>query len=193
MPQNQTIQPGAKLADKRIAILATDGFEQSELTEPQRLLAEAGAQVTVIAPEGKSEIKGWDHTDWGRAVRVDRPLSQAKIDDYDALVLPGGVLNPDKLRTDEAAVRFVKDFAATGKPLAAICHGPIMLIEAGVAKGKSLTSWPSVRTDLQNAGATWRDEAAVVDGPLVTSRKPDDIPQFVDALTRMMTAGRSAA
>ncbi|MGY3266761.1 type 1 glutamine amidotransferase domain-containing protein [Lysobacter sp. HA35] len=166
---------------KRIAILATDGFEQSELMKPRQLLKDAGFQVDVIAPK-PGEIRGWSEKNWGDTVPVDVELSQARADDYDALVLPGGVINPDQLRTQDAAVEFVRAFDRAGKTLAAICHGPWLLVEAGVAKGRNVTSWPSVRTDLQNAGATWKDEAVVRDGHLITSRKPDDIPQFADAV-----------
>ncbi|GAB6197493.1 type 1 glutamine amidotransferase domain-containing protein [Lysobacter xanthus] len=166
---------------KRIAILATDGFEQSELTGPLDGLRQAGFRVDVVSPKG-GEIRGWSGKDWGDTVPVDVELAQAKPDDYDALVLPGGVINPDQLRVQPAAVDFVRAFDGAGKPLAAICHGPWLLVEAGAAKGRRVTSWPSVRTDLQNAGATWSDEAVVRDGHLITSRKPDDIPDFTRAV-----------
>lgn len=165
------------LAGKTIAILATDGFEQVELTEPKKALEQAGAKTYVISPKG-GEIKGWNSTDWGEKVKVDRELKQTKADDYDALLLPGGVMSPDKLRMDATAVAFVKKFFDAGKPVAAICHGPWTLIEAGVVKGLKLTSWPSLKTDLKNAGATWVDETVVTDKNLTTSRKPDDIPAF---------------
>jgi protease I len=167
----------ANLSGKKIAILATDGFEQSELTEPRKALDQAGATTVVIAPKD-GEIKGWNHTDWGKSVRVDKTLDQAKPEEFDALVLPGGVMNPDHLRMDTKAVDFVREFVGTGKPVAAICHGPWMLAEAGVVKGKTLTSWPSIRTDLMNAGARWVDQEVVSDGQFITSRKPDDIPAF---------------
>jgi protease I len=172
-----------ELNGKKIAILATDGFEQVELTEPKKNLENAGAKVDILSlKEGK--IKGWDKTDWGATVKVDRVVSSANPDDYDALVLPGGVLNPDKLRIDQAAVSFVRGFVQSGKPVAAICHGPWTLIEAGVVKGRTLTSWPSLRTDLINAGATWVDQEAVTDGNLISSRKPEDIPAFTKAITQ---------
>jgi protease I len=167
----------SNLNGKKIAILATDGFEQSELTEPRKALDQAGATTVVIAPKD-GEIKGWNHTDWGKSVRVDKTLDQAKPEEFDALVLPGGVMNPDHLRMDTKAVDFVREFVGTGKPVAAICHGPWMLAEAGVVKGKTLTSWPSIRTDLVNAGARWVDQEVVSDGQFITSRKPDDIPAF---------------
>jgi len=171
---------------KRIAILATDGFEQSELVRPRQLLKDAGFAVDVISPAG-GEIRGWDKNDWGQAVTVDVVLTDASVDTYDALVLPGGVMNPDKLRTDTAAVDFVKSFDAAGKPIAAICHGPWLLVESGVAKGHEVTSWPSLQTDLRNAGATWKDSEVVVDGHLITSRKPDDIPAFAKAIVESLS------
>jgi len=171
---------------KRIAILATDGFEQSELMRPRQLLKDAGFAVDVISPAG-GEIRGWDKNDWGQAVTVDVVLTDASVDTYDALVLPGGVMNPDKLRTDTAAVDFVKSFDAAGKPIAAICHGPWLLVESGVAKGHEVTSWPSLQTDLRNAGATWKDSEVVVDGHLITSRKPDDIPAFAKAIVESLS------
>jgi protease I len=170
---------------KRIAILATHGFEQSELVKPLETLRGAGFQVDVVSHE-EGKIKGWKGKDWGDEVTVDVRLSDARAADYDALVLPGGVINPDRLRMDKAAVEFVRSFDTAGKPLAAICHGPWLLAEAGVAKGRAVTSWPSIRTDLENAGGKWRDEEVVCDGHLITSRKPDDIPAFsravIDAL-----------
>lgn len=166
---------------KRVAILATNGFEQSELVEPRRQLLAAGFKVDVISPKG-GEIKGWDEKDWGESVAVDVELSRASADDYDALVLPGGQINPDTLRMEEGAVEFVRAFDRACKPLAAICHGPWLLVEAGAAKGREVTSWPSVRTDLENAGARWRDAEVVTDGHLITSRKPADIPAFTRAV-----------
>lgn len=171
-----------KLAGRKIAMLATDGFEYAELTEPKRLLEEAGATVEVIAPGDAGEIKGWKLTDWGGSARVDVRLDQAQAEDYDALVLPGGVINPDKLRTLPEALALVEDFAGTGRPLAAICHGPWTLINAGLVDGRKLTSWPSLRADLENAGAHWEDREVVQDGALITSRKPDDIPAFTRTL-----------
>jgi len=166
-----------ELKGKKVAILATDGFEQAELTDPKKNLENAGATTEVISIKS-GEIKGWDKTDWGTSVRVDKTLDQAKPSDYDILVLPGGQINPDKLRIDEKAVAFVKEFAESGKLVAAICHGPWTLIEAGVVKGKTMTSWPSVKTDLKNAGANWVDKEVVLDGNFITSRKPEDIPAF---------------
>jgi protease I len=167
----------ADVKGRKIAVLATDGVEQVELTEPVKALKQAGAQVTVIAPKG-GQIQGMNHHDKGDKLPVDAELSGVKPDGFDALVLPGGVANPDTLRTMPPAVAFVKHFVDAGKPIAAICHGPWTLIEAGGVRGKKMTSWPSLRTDLQNAGAQWVDETCVVDGTLVTSRKPDDIPAF---------------
>ena len=166
-----------KLQGKKIAILATDGFEQVELTEPQKALQEAGATTHVISPKA-GQIKGWKFTDWGDTVKVDKTLDEAKPGDYDALVLPGGQINPDKLRIEPKAVAFVTEFFNSGKPVGAICHGPWMLVEAGVVKGRTLTSWPSIRTDIRNAGGHWVDEQVVTDQSLTTSRKPDDLPAF---------------
>ncbi|WP_024890706.1 type 1 glutamine amidotransferase domain-containing protein [Luteimonas huabeiensis] len=166
---------------KRVAILATDGYEQSELLEPRKRLKEAGFQVDVVSPKA-GEIRGWKEKDWGDTVPVDVVLDQANPEDYDALVLPGGVINPDTLRAEPAAVAFVKAFDRAGKPLAAICHGPWLLAESGAAKGRELTSYASIRTDLENAGARWKDAEVVTDGHLITSRKPDDIPAFSEAV-----------
>jgi protease I len=170
------------LKGRKIAILATDGFEQSELLRPKQLLEEAGAETVVIAPDDKQKIKGWNHGEWGEQVEVDLPLGKARARDYDALVLPGGVMNPDKLRLEKKAIDFIHDFGETGRPLAAICHGPWTLIDAGLVEGKQITSWPSLRTDLENAGAQWEDSEVIEDGNLITSRKPDDIPAFTNAL-----------
>jgi protease I len=171
-----------QLNGRQIAILATDGFEQSELIESQRLLEEAGAVVDVIAPGSATHIKGWSKKDWGDSVPVDVVLQKAQLDDYDALVLPGGVINPDKLRLDPAAITFITSFAKADKLIAAICHGPWTLIDAGLVKGRRVTSWPSLRKDLENAGAHWQDSEVVRDGELITSRKPDDIPAFANAI-----------
>ena len=176
-----------KLQGKKIAMLATDGFEQVELTEPKKNLENEGAQVTVLSVK-PGEIKGWKFTDWGDTVKVDGLVSGASPDQFDALVLPGGQINPDKLRMEKDAVSFVQRFAQTGKPTAAICHGPWMLIEAGVTKGKTMTSWPSVSTDLKNSGANWVDKEVVVDGSFITSRKPDDIPAFSRAIVEALSA-----
>ena len=165
-----------KLNGVRVAILVTDGFEQSELEKPRKALDAAGAETKVVSPVNKP--KGWSGKDWGSAVAADVALGDAKADDFDALVLPGGVHNPDALRIIPGAVAFVKAFFDAGKPVAAICHGPWTVLEAGAAGGKRMTSWPSLKTDLKNAGADWVDEEVVVDGNLVTSRKPDDIPAF---------------
>lgn len=178
----------SKLKGRHVALLATDGFEQSELMEPKRLLEEAGAQVTVIAPDGKQQITGWNKKDWGEKVAVDQSLDRVKAESFDALVLPGGVMNPDNLRQLPKAVDFVKAFGAAGKPIAAICHGPWTLINAGLVKGRKMTSWPSLRMDLENAGAAWEDSEVVTDGQLITSRKPDDIPAFVDAVIKSLAA-----
>ena len=169
------------LQGKKVAILATDGFEQVELTKPKQALEEAGATVHVVSPKS-GQIKGWDETDWGQSVEVDVTLDQAKADTYDALVLPGGQINPDKLRIEEAAVAFVKDFGQQHKPIAAICHGPWTLIEAELVQGKKMTSFPSIKTDLKNAGAEWVDQEVVIDQGIITSRKPDDIPAFNEAM-----------
>ena len=165
------------LNGKKIAILVENGFEQVEMTAPREALEEAGAETDLISPVDK-KVKSWDHTKWGRSFKVDVPLAEAHADDYDALLLPGGVMNPDKLRVNAQAVDFVKKFVDSGKPIASICHGPWTLIEAGAVRGRRLTSWPSLKTDLRNAGAEWVDEEVVVDNGLVTSRKPDDIPAF---------------
>ena len=180
-----------ELEGRKIAILATDGFEQVELTDPKKNLEAAGAEVTVLSikpGEGgeAGEIKGWDKTDWGKTVKVDRLVYDVKPEEFDALVLPGGQINPDKLRMDKDAVAFVKNFAESGKPVAAICHGSWTLIEADVVRGKTMTSWPSVHTDLKNAGANWVDEEVVVDGNFITSRKPEDIPAFSKAIVQRL-------
>ncbi len=165
------------LAGKKIAILVTEGFEQSELEEPRQALEDAGATALIVSPDA-DEVKAWDEDDFGDEFEVDLKLADARASEFDALLLPGGVMNPDKLRTIPEAVAFVKEFFTAGKPVAAICHGPQMLIEAGVVKGRKLTSFPSLKTDLINAGATWTDETVVADQGLVTSRKPADIPAF---------------
>jgi protease I len=166
-----------RLTGKRIAILATDGVERVELTEPRTALDAAGATTRLVSPKS-GRIKAWQHDHWGDELQVDVPLAQARADDYDALMLPGGVMNPDQLRQNEKAVQFVRSFFQAGKPVAAICHAPWMLIEADVVRGRTVTSWPSLRTDLRNAGADWVDREVVTDEGLVTSRKPDDIPAF---------------
>jgi len=185
--------PGAhdmaqRIAGKQVAILATHGFEQSELIEPKRLLEAQGAIVTVVSPAQEASIKGWKDKDWGGVVAVDQALAEADAGRFDALVLPGGVINPDTLRTDEAALGFIRSMADAGKPVAAICHGPWLLINSGLAKGREVTSWPSLQQDLANAGARWRDAEVVVDGNLITSRKPDDIPAFSEAVVKALAA-----
>lgn len=166
-----------ELRGKRIAALVEHGFEQSELIEPKKALKAAGAKVDVISPQ-QGKVKGWKSTNWGDEVPVDRRLAETTAGDYDGLLLPGGVLNPDRLRMNEQAVRFVRAFVDSGKPIAAICHGPWTLIEAGGIRGRRVTSWPSLATDLRNAGGEWVDQEVVTDNGLVTSRKPDDIPAF---------------
>lgn len=179
-----------KLKNKKIAILATHGFEQDELFEPKRALENAGASVEVIAPEA-GEIKGWKSKDWGKTIKVDRTVREANADDYDGIVLPGGVLNPDQLRMNAEAVNFVKAFADEKKPIAAICHGPWTLIETGIFEhGKTVTSWPSLRSDLTNAGAVWVDQEVVVDEGLVTSRNPTDIPAFNQKMIEEFAEGK---
>ena len=179
----------AILAGKRIAVLATDGFEQVELTRPVEALRAAGAKVEIVAPKAGS-IQGFNHHDKGDQTPVDRVLSQANAEAYDGLVLPGGVINPDALRLDDTAIAFVRAFLDASKPIAAICHGPWTLIEAGGVQGRRMTSWPSLRTDLTNAGANWVDEEVVVDNGLVTSRKPDDLPTFCDKMIEEFAEGR---
>ncbi|WDF56309.1 type 1 glutamine amidotransferase domain-containing protein [Mucilaginibacter sp. KACC 22063] len=178
----------ARLENKKVAILTEEGFEQVELTEPKKALEEAGATVHVISPKTGS-IKAWDKDHWGIEITVDKQLSDVNPDDYDALMLPGGVLNPDKLRQDKEAVSFVATFLEEGKPVAAICHGPQMLIETGLIKGRTLTSFPSLHTDLVNAGANWVDQEVVTDNGLVTSRKPDDIPAFNQKMIEEIAEG----
>src|SRR5215467_4510231 len=165
------------ISGKHVAILATDGVERSELIEPRKALDAAGAQTTVVSPKTGS-IKSWERGNWSDEIRVDLPLDRAQADDFDALLLPGGVTNPDRLRIDKPAVDFVRKFFEAGKPVAAICHGLWMLVEAGVVRGRTVTSWPSLQTDIRNAGGDWVDREVVVDEGLVTSRKPDDIPAF---------------
>ena len=179
------------LNGKKIAILATEGFEQSELEKPREALDEAGAETVIISPK-EGEIRAWDEEDFGDTFDVDLKLDEAKPEDYDGLLLPGGVMNPDKLRMEPKAVEFVRAFFAAGKPVAAICHGPQILIEADVVRGRRMTSYPSVKKDLMNAGANWVDEEVVVDNGLVTSRKPDDIPAFNAKMIEEFAEGRHA-
>ena len=171
---------------KRIMILATDGFEQSELMKPKANLENAGFETTVVSLE-KGEIKGWDQKDWGKSVSVDKTVDEiSDCSGYDALLLPGGQMNPDILRMNERAVAIVREFDMAGKPIAAICHAPWLLAEADIVKGKTVTSWPSIRTDLTNAGANVVDQEAAIDGNLITSRNPEDIPAFSKALIEML-------
>ena len=165
------------LNDLKVAILVAEGFEQQELTDPRKALDEAGANTMIVSP-AEGEVQGWNHYDKADMFPVDVPLAEANAGDFDALLLPGGVANPDQLRMKPEAIDFIKQFFAAGKPVAVICHGAWTLIEAGVVKGRKMTSWPSVKTDLINAGAEWVDEEVVVDHGLVSSRKPDDIPAF---------------
>ena len=176
----------------RVLIVATDGFEQSELTGPRDALNHAGIETVIASPEG-GEIKGWQHTDWGDSVKVDATLDAVSAAEFDALVLPGGQMNPDVLRTKPEAVQLVRDFLEAGKPVAAICHGPWLLVEADVVRGKTVTSWPSIRTDLRNAGAEVVDQEVAVDGLLITSRKPDDIPAFSQAVIEAVQNAAAAA
>ncbi|HUP00036.1 MAG TPA: type 1 glutamine amidotransferase domain-containing protein [Gemmatimonadota bacterium] len=178
-----------RLDGKRVAILVCDGFEQVELTEPREALREAGADTDIVSPE-ESEVKGWEHTEWGDVFDVDVPLAEAGAEEYDALLLPGGVMNPDRLRMNEDALTFVRGFFEAGKPVAVICHGPWTLIDAGVVDGREMTSYPSLRTDLENAGARWIDREVVVDQGLVTSRNPDDLPAFCDKMIEEFAEGR---
>jgi len=172
------MSPAHQMSTRTVAILATHGFEQSELQVPLERLREAGATVHVIAPEAGS-IRGWDGGDWGEDVPVDATLTDADADTYDALVLPGGVMNPDTLRQDETALDFVRAFFAAGKPVSAICHGPQLLIDAGVLEGRSVTSYPSIKNDLKHAGARWSDQEVVCESGLTTSRTPADLDAFV--------------
>ncbi len=178
-----------KLEGKKIAIVVTDGFEQVELTEPKKALEEAGAETHIIALK-EGEVKGWNHTDWGDKFKVDKTIGSVNADDYNGLLLPGGVMSPDKLRADEKVVSFVSRFMESGKPVAAICHGPWTLIETGKLQGKKVTSYHTLKTDLKNAGAEWVDQEVVVDNGLVTSRNPDDIPAFNKKIIEEFAEGR---
>jgi protease I len=176
---------------KKVAILAADMFERVELEEPRKALEDAGAEVEIISIDS-GEIQGFDHFDPASKVKVDRTVEEASPDDYDALMIPGGVGNPDLLRGDENAVSFVRSIHEAGKPMAVICHGPWMLVESGVVRGKRVTSWPTLETDIRNAGGEWVDEEVVVDGNVITSRKPDDLPAFNRAMLRIFSEERAA-
>jgi protease I len=178
------------IANVKVAVLATDGFEQVELTEPVKALKAASAQVSVIAPKS-GQIQGMNHHDKGDKIAVDHDLGSVSADQFDALVLPGGVANPDELRVNPQAVAFVRHFVQANKPIAAICHGPWTLIEAEGVRGRRMTSWPSLRTDLKNAGATWEDKSVIMDGRLVTSRKPDDLPDFCREMINLFGQGQA--
>src|ERR1044072_6478007 len=180
-----------KLKGKKVAILVADGFEQVELTEPKKALEQAGATTEIVSPAG-DEVQGWNNDEKDDSFKVDMPLSRARSDDYDALLLPGGVRNPDQLRMMMRAVEFVDGFFATGKPVAAICHAPWTLIDSEVVKGRTITSWPSLKSDLINAGARWADREVVVDNGLITSRKPADIPAFNKKLWEDLAEGSHA-
>jgi protease I len=177
------------LRGKKVAMLVDNGFEQAELLEPRKALQAAGADAVIISPQ-TDQVKAWDQKDWGQSVKVDINLDQANPNDYDALVLPGGVMNPDKLRINPKAVDFVRSFVQSGKPIAAICHGPWTLIEAGGVSGRQMTSYPSLQTDLRNAGANWVDQEVVVDNGLVTSRNVPDIPAFNRKMIEEIAEGR---
>jgi protease I len=178
-----------ELANKRILILATNGFEQSELEVPRDRLKAAGAHVDVVSPES-GEIKGWEKKDWGRAVKVDKTLGDAKADDYDAIVLPGGVMNPDTLRVNKDALALIKAFYDAGKTVAAVCHAPWLLVETGIAKGRKMTSYKTIKTDVINAGGLWEDSAVVTDNGVVTSRNPGDLEAFSKKIIEEVREGR---
>jgi protease I len=177
------------IAGMKVAILIEDGFEQVEMVEPRKALDQAGAETSVVSPRNE-HVRAWNFTEWGDNFPVDVALDRARPDDFDALLLPGGVINPDKLRMQPKAVAFAKAFFDAGKPVAAICHGPWTVIETGAARGRRIASWPSLKTDLRNAGAEWMDQEAVVDGNLVSSRKPDDIPAFNRAMIDVFSRSR---
>ncbi len=181
-----------KLQGMRVAILVDNGFEQVELVRPRSALEVGGAKTEIVSPQPQ-HVRGWNFKDWGDDFEVDAPLSEASPDDYDALLLPGGVMNPDKLRIKPDAVAFVKAFFDAGKPVAAICHGPWTIIEAGVARGRRIAAWPALKTDLRNAGAEWVDQEVVVDGNLVSSRNPNDIPAFNREMLELFSRVNSEA
>ena len=177
------------LKGKRVAILIENGFEEVEMAEPRKALESAGAETRIVSPQ-KDHVRAWNHVEWGDYYDVQESLESAQADRFDALLLPGGVMNPDFLRLNPRAVAFVAGFFDAGKPVAAICHAPWMVIEAGAARARKIASWPSLKTDLKNAGAEWRDEEVVVDGNLVSSRKPDDIPAFNREMIKLFAQGR---
>jgi protease I len=177
------------LKGKKVAALVANGFEQVELSEPFKALEQAGATVHIVSPDWP-RVRGWNHTEWGQEVVVDRSLDEVRANDYDALLLPGGVMNPDRLRMNPRAVQLVRDFHQAGKPIASICHGPWLLVEADVVRGRRVTSYPSIKTDLKNAGAEWLDQEVVTDRGLVTSRKPADIPAFTRKMIEAFAEGR---
>jgi len=177
-----------KLNGKTVAILTENGFEEVELTSPKKALEDAGATVHIVSPQ-KDKIKAWDHDHWSIELSVDKNVSDVKAEDYDALMLPGGVMNPDKLRMNKDAVEFAKDFLETGKPVAAICHGPQLLIETGLLEGRDMTSYPSLQTDIKNAGANWHDREVIVDNGLVTSRSPKDLDAFNEKMVEEISEG----
>jgi protease I len=179
------------LSGKRVAILVAEGFEQVEMTGPRKALTDAGAKTEIVSP-AKAEVQGWNHFDKGERFKVDVPVESANATNYDALLLPGGVANPDQLRGNPKAVQFVKQFVESGKPIGVICHGPWTLIEADAVKGCTITSWPTLKTDLMNAGAKWVDQEVVVDRGIVSSRKPADIPAFSRKLVEEISEGRHA-
>ena len=185
MPENRN----SPLDGKRILILATNGFEQSELEVPRDTLKAAGARVDVVSPE-KGEITGWDRKDWGRPVTVDKPLAQASAADYDAIVLPGGVMNPDHLRVNPDALKLIKAFYDAGKTVAAVCHAPWLLIETGLAKGRKMTSYTSIKTDVINAGGHWEDSEVVTDNGVITSRNPGDLDAFTRKIIEEVKEGK---
>ena len=180
----------AELQGMNVAILVADGFEQVEMTEPRKALDHAGARTVLISPAEGGQVKGWKHDHWGDGFGIEETLDQARAESYDALLLPGGVMNPDTLRMNPAAVALVKAFFDAKKPVASICHGPWTVLEAGAAKGRRMTSWPSLKTDLKNAGADWVDQEVVESNGLVTSRKPDDIPAFNREMIKLFSAVR---
>lgn len=179
-----------ELQGANIAILVTNGFEQVEMTQPRQTFIDAGASTYIVSPTGE-QVQGWNHYDKAEYFQVDMPLDKADPNNYDALLLPGGTVNPDQLRTNKTAVKFIKAFFETNKPVAAICHGPWTLIEADVVRGRKLTSWSSLKTDLTNAGANWVDESVVVDGNLITSRNPDDLPWFINGAISLLSNQKS--